>query len=202
MPHRCLFRTNRASKERSLVQTLDLSAKPQVRKGPREFGPLHAIWFVPALAIAAVLSIPVAFVASVVQKRREQSFKKQMKAAGRVMDRRDFEQVLQEGRGTVIVESHSLKGPVRWWWTGENLYDICPFPLVTWWETMPNDERYRPLAEWCRREYTSIDQGRALLVDLQSPEGGVNIDRTALHSAQTKWFEVAPPERLRRYRSS
>jgi hypothetical protein len=152
------------------------------------------------LAIAAVLSIPVAFVASTVQKKREQSFKKQMKATGRAMERRDFEQVLQEGRGTVIVESHSLKGPFRWWWTVENLYDICPFPLVTWLETMPNDECYRPLAEWCRREYTNIDQGRALLVDLQLPGGGVNIDRTVLRSAQMKWFEVAPPERLRRYR--
>lgn len=65
---------------------------------------------------------------------------------------------------------------------------------------MPNDERYRPLAEWCRQEYTNIDRARALLVDLQSPEGGVNIDRTALRSAPIKWFEVVPPERLRRYR--
>jgi hypothetical protein len=185
---------------RCLVQTLDLSANPHPRKGPREFGPVHAIWFVPALAIAAVLAIPVAFVASTVQKKREQSFKKRMKAAGRIMERRDFEQVLQEGRGTVIVESHSLKGPFRWWWTGENLYEICPFPLVSWLETMPSDEHYRPLAEWCRGEYTNIDQGRALLVDLRSPEGGVNIDRTALRSAQMKWFEVAPPERLRHYR--
>jgi hypothetical protein len=74
---------------------------------------MHAIWFVPALAIAAALSIPVAFVAGTVHKKRERSFKKQMKAAGRVMDRRDFEQVSQEDRGTVIVESHSLKGPRR-----------------------------------------------------------------------------------------
>jgi hypothetical protein len=64
-----------------LVQTLDLSAKPHARKGPREFGLVHAIWFVPALAIAAVFLIPVAFVASTVQKKRERSFKKQMKAA-------------------------------------------------------------------------------------------------------------------------
>jgi hypothetical protein len=183
-----------------LVQTLDLGAKPpHARKDPREFGPVHAIWFVPVLAIAAVLSIPVAFVASTVQKKREQSFKKQMKATGRTMERRDFEQVLQEGRGTVIVESHSHKGPFRWWWTVENLYDICPFPLVTWLETMPSDECYRPLAEWCRREYTNIDQGRALLVDLQSPGGGVNIDGIDLRSAQMKWFEVAPPERLGSY---
>jgi len=161
---------------------------------------VHAIWFVPALAIAAVLSIPVGLVVSAVQRNRERSFKKRMKAAGRVMGRRDFEQVLTEGRGTVIVESQALKGPFRWWWTGESLYDICPFPLVTWLESMRNDECYRPLAEWCRREYTNIDQGRALLVDLASPEGGVNIDRSALRSAKIKWFEVVPPERLRRYR--
>lgn len=182
------------------METLDLSAEPHARKGPREFGPVHAIWFVPALAIAAVLSIPIGLVVRAVQNKRERSFKNTMKAAHRVMDRRDFKRALQEGRGTLIVESYSLKGPVRWWWTAESIYDVCPFPLVTWFMTMPNDECYRPLSEWCRREYTNCDQGRALLVDLASPEGGVNIDRTALRSAKMKWLEVAPPEKLRRYR--
>jgi len=195
----CGFAVGVAFRRTRLMETLDLSAKPHARKGPREFGLVHAIWFVPVLAIAAALSIPVGLVVVAVQNKRERSFKKRMKAAGRLMDHRQFERMLHEGRGTVIVESHSLKGPFRWWWTGESLYDICPFPLVTWLETMPNDDCYRPLAEWCRREYTNIDQGRALLVDLASPEGGVNIDRTALRSAKIKWFEVVPPERLRHF---
>jgi hypothetical protein len=160
---------------------------------------VHAIWFVPALAIAAALSIPVGLVVVAVQRRRERSFKKRMKAAGRLMDWQDFEQVLRNGNGTVIVESYSVKGPFRWWWTEESLYEMCPFPLVTWLETMPNDECYRPLSEWCRREYTHPDQGRAFLVDSMSPKPGALIGRTALHSARMKWFEVAPPERLRRY---
>jgi hypothetical protein len=161
---------------------------------------VHAIWFVPVLAVAAALSIPVGLVVVAVQNKRERSFKKRMNAAGRLMEWRNFEQVLHEGQGTVIVEGHSLKGPFRWWWTGENLYEICPFPLVTWLETTPNDECYRPLAEWCRREYTSIDRGRALLVDFPSSAGGLNINRTALHSAKMKWFEIVPPERLRHFR--
>jgi hypothetical protein len=183
-----------------LVQTLDSSAEPQTREGPRSFGPAAAFVFVPALAIAALLSIPVGLVISALSSRRERSFKERMKAAGRVMDRGGFEQALLEGHGTLIIESHSLKGPFRWWWTAESVYDLCPFPLVTWFMSMPNDERYRPLAEWCRREYTDCDQGRALLVDLVSPEGGFNIDRTAVRSARMRWFEIAPPERLRHYR--
>jgi hypothetical protein len=183
-----------------LVQTLDLSAGPKPRKRPHEFGPVHAIWFVPALAIAAVLSIPISMVAMALQKKREQSFKDQMRAARRVIAQRDFEQVLQEGRGTVIVERYSLKGPIRWWWTSENLYDICPYPLVTWFEKMPDDECYRPLAEWCQREYTSSEQGRALLVDLASRRGEGKTDRNALCSGRLKWFEVAPTEKLRPYR--
>lgn len=178
---------------------VDLSGEPQTRKGPRELGPVHAIWFVPALAIAALLAIPVGLVLSSIEKKRERSFKKRMKAAGRVMDHRDFEQALQESRGTLIIESHSIKGPFRWWWTAESVYDLCPLPLVTWFMTIPNDECYRPLAEWCRREYTNSEQGRAFLVDLASPEPGVNIDRTALRSGKMKWLEIAPPERLRRY---
>ena len=62
-----------------MVQTLDLSAEPQTRKRPREFGPAHAIWFVPALAIAALLSIPVGLALSAIVKRRERSFKNRMK---------------------------------------------------------------------------------------------------------------------------
>lgn len=181
-----------------MVQTLDLTAEPETRIGPREFGPAHAIWFVPALALGALLSIPVGLVLSAIVKRREHSFKNGMKVAGRVMNHRDFEQALQEGRGTLIIESHSLKGPFRWWWTGESVYDLCPHPLVTWFMSMPNDERYRPLAEWCRREYTNGIDGRALLVDLASPEeqGGFNIDRTAVPSAKMKWLEIAAPARL------
>lgn len=185
-----------------MVQTLDLRADPQTRKGPREFGPVHPIWFVPALAIAALLSIPVGLLLNAAVKRRERSFKIRMKAASRVMNYRDFEQALQEGRGTLIIESHSLKGPFRWWWTAEDVYDLCPFPLVTWFMSMPNDERYRPLAEWCRREYTNSDGGRALLVDSESPDGGFNIDRTEARSAKMKWFVIAPPERRRHTRIS
>jgi hypothetical protein len=183
-----------------VVETLDLSAERQTRKRPREFGPAHAIWFVPVLAFAALLSIPVGLVLSATMKRRERSFKRRMKEAGRVMNHRDFEQMLREGSGTLIIESHSRKGPFRWWWTAESVYDLCPFPLLTWFMSMPNDERYRPLAEWCRREYTNSNDGRALLVELASPEGGFTIDRTRVESAKMKWFEIAPPEKLRYYR--
>ena len=107
-----------------MVQTLDLSAEPQTRNGPREFGPAHAIWFLPALVTAALLSIPVGLVFSAIVKRRERSFKNRMNAAGRVMNLLDFEQALQAGCGTLIIESHSLKGPFRWWWTAESVYDL------------------------------------------------------------------------------
>jgi hypothetical protein len=76
-----------------------------------------------------------------------------------------------------------------------------PFSLVTWFMSMPKDGNYRPLAEWCRRGYTNSSDGRALLVDLPSPEGGFTIDRTAVESAKMKWFEIAPPEKLRHYRN-
>jgi hypothetical protein len=151
---------------------------------------------------AALLSIPVGLVLSTIMKRRERAFKNGMKAAARVMNHRDFEQAWQEGRGTLMIESHSRKGPFRWWWTAESVYDLCPLPLVTWFMSMPNDERYRPLADWCRREYTNCSDGRALLVDLASPEGGFTIDRTAVGTAKMKWFEIAAPERLRASRGS
>ena len=91
-----------------------------------EFGPVHAIWFLPELAIAVPLSIPVGLVFSAIVKRRERSFKNEMKASNRVMNDPDFEQALQEGRGRLIIERHSLKGPVRWWWTAECVLRSVP----------------------------------------------------------------------------
>jgi hypothetical protein len=76
------------------------------------------------------------------------------------MNHRDFEQALQEGRGTLLmmIESHSRKSPFRWWWTAESVYDLCPLPLVTWLMSMPNAGRYRSGADESTR--SAVMDGR------------------------------------------
>jgi hypothetical protein len=41
------------------------------------------------------------------------------------MEWSDFVRAVVENRGTFVEERYSLKGPDRWWWTEENVYDLC-----------------------------------------------------------------------------
>lgn len=108
------------------MQTLDLRAKSSERTGPREIGMPWSLLFIPILFIAAGLSLPYSFVASRIRRRRERAFRDQMKARGRVIEWSECRRAMDEGRGTLIIERYSLKGPFRWWWTSEDLYRSMP----------------------------------------------------------------------------
>jgi len=163
-------------------------AAAQSIKRPPNFGPLGSVFFLPLLFLAAGLSIPYAVIAKRVARRREQQFIAAMQLRGRLIPWNDFVYQLDSGRGTLVVEHDGFKGPVRWWWTSDNLYDLCPYPLVDW-LTMSADVSFRQASAWCHREYTNIDGGRALLV-LASRE-----EMRAIHSGSTfddrvRWVEV------------
>jgi hypothetical protein len=176
------------------MQTLDLRAKSSERTGPREIGMPWSLLFIPILFVLAGLSLPYALVARRIQRRRERAFCGQMKARGRLVEWPECQRAMDEGRGTLIIERYSSKGPVRWWWTWENFYDVCPYaPLesLTW---IPQEESYRPFAEWCRQRYTSPDGGCALLVSTSEITAKKS---DVLESGTARWINVIPPESLR-----
>lgn len=70
---------------------------------------------------------------------------------------------MKDGHGTLIVERFSFKGPIRMWWTADNIYDLCPYPLADW-ATMVYDTDYDAVRDWCHERYTSATAS-ALLVD-------------------------------------
>ena len=150
------------------MQTLDLGAEPHDRTGPTEVGLLWSLLFIPVLLLLGALSIPYAFVGSRIQRRRERLFCSEMETRGRVIEWSEFREAVEKAHGTLIVEWHSLKGPIRWWWTPDDIYSLCPHPIVEWTVKMRDDEGSRPLAEWCRRTYTSVDEGHALRVARRS----------------------------------
>ena len=168
-------------------------------KGGLEIGSPWSLLFVPFLFIAAGLSLPYTLVARRVRRRNEETFRTRMKTLGRVMDWSDFVRALSETPGTLILERYSFKGPLRWWWTSENVYDVCPYATVDW-LTMQYDESFHPFAEWCRQRYTSLDEGRAFLVG-PAPAGESLSLWSRLQCAEKgpeRWIEVVPPERLRK----
>jgi hypothetical protein len=175
-----------------------MGARPWQQRKPIEIGLPWSLLFIPVMFIGAGLSIPYSLISRRIPRRREREFRTQLEAIGRVIEWSDFLRAVSENRGTFIEERYSFKGPVRWWWTPEDLYSACPYPTADW-LTMVKDEGFRPFAEWCRQRYTSPDRGEALLVDahavptseVRSVSNGVRSE-----SGTARWIEVAPPKSL------
>jgi hypothetical protein len=111
----------------------------------------------------------------------------------------DFVHAMNEGRGTLIREKYSLKGPDRWWWSSEDVYAESPYPAVDW-LTMLMDNPFPEFSEWCRHRYSGAEAGKALLVDPESvSESALKSFKSRLQfeSGVVRWIEVAPPKRRR-----
>jgi hypothetical protein len=129
---------------------------------PKQFGSFWSILFLPMLFFAAAVSVPVGAVAQWRSARSERRFRSEMEVVGRTLDWQQFIQQLYSVNGTLIVERFSFKGPIRWWWTGENVFELCPSPLADW-LSMSSDEKLRAGAEWCWTRFVGPN-GEAKLV--------------------------------------
>ena len=137
------------------------SVKP--RKKPIELGCWAGVLLLPLLLVGGVFSIPYTMVWRRVTFRRERRFANSMKVDGRIIDWEHFIPEINAGHGTLIVERFAFKGPIRMWWTREDVYEACPYPLVDW-LTMARETSFDAVRDWCHRKYTS-NTGNALLVD-------------------------------------
>jgi hypothetical protein len=174
-------------------QTLDIDAESLVAKRAPEIGLPWSLLFLPALFILAGLSIPLGLLTIPFYRRRERAFRNRIRKLNRLMDWSDFKQVVAEGRGTAIVERYSIHGPFRWWWTSDDVYEMCPFLVVEWLDS--DAESSRTNSEWCRKQYTSVGEGRALLID-GVPRRQVAFPESIMGQSNLKWLTVVPPENL------
>lgn len=169
------------------------------RKNSSAFkGTLLSVILVPALAVLAALSWPCLIASRWVRDRREHRFRARMRAEGRFLLWQDFRRNMRESGGTCIEQRFSPKGPVRFWWTPENVYEESPFEIIDWF-TMRKGGRFAPFISWCHQRYTSLDSGGALLVDT------AGISRREIYTLwsecrserrKARWIEVAPIEIL------
>lgn len=133
------------------------------RKAPKESSPLVGLFvFVPLLAIAALLSLPIGALVAWREKHKRRLLTDAMTAKNRVMQWPEFVQVLQEKRGTLIVEGDPRKGP-NFWWTAENVHSLSPSPCSCDLGTL-FDSSHRPFRVWCYERYVSPAIGSAFLV--------------------------------------
>ena len=86
-----------------------------------------------------------------------------MKSRGRFIAWAEFLRAMRETGGTCIEERFSPKGPVRFWWTPENVYRESPTKSLIGSRCAKAAVRSR-LFRWCRERYTNADGGSAVLV--------------------------------------
>jgi hypothetical protein len=150
-----------------------------------------------AIGVAAV-AIPLSFVPRWLQKHREVSFRLLLKSRGRLITWQEFLHSMRDSGGTCIEEKFSPKGPIRFWWTQDNVYTESPHEIIDWF-TMRKGRRGDAFVRWCRERYTSADTGAAVLVD------ATFVPRREIYalwaecrsqSGPARWVEVAPPEIL------
>jgi hypothetical protein len=155
---------------------------------------------IPVLFVGACLAIPYSFALLWVRQLRERRFRSLMKSRGRLIAWPEFLRLMRNAGGTCIEERFSPKGPVRFWWTPENIYRESPHEIIDWF-TMRKGRQHEPFVHWCRARYTSADGGSAVLVDASlAPKREIYTLWSECRSdaARARWIEVAPPEILPR----
>jgi hypothetical protein len=134
--------------------------------------PLFILLLLVGVVIAGVL-IPVDFVYRYVYHLRQQRLDKQLRsrlvATGRFLEWSEVEAKLQKGEGTLIVEHCAPKGPIREWWTADDLIAASPVPLPLSLYSQIAAEHWKPLQEYatsCVARYLDGEMGLAYLTEI------------------------------------
>jgi hypothetical protein len=164
------------------------------------YGVLLGILSIPFVFLLAGLAVPYMFVLRWLRQHREHALRSQMREQGRLIGWQEFLRLLRESGGTCIEEKFSPKGPVRFWWTAEDVGRQSPYTIIDWF-TMRKGRQHEPFIHWCRLRYTASQGGSALLVDATLvPRREIYTLWAECRSGARKarWIEVAPPEILPR----
>lgn len=174
-------------------------ASPQEQKRHDTLlGAVLGVVLIPVVFIGAVLAIPYGVFLRWTRQRRELQLRALMKSQGRWISWQDFLRAMHARGGTCIEERFSPKGPVRFWWTSENVYAESPHEIIDWF-TMRKGFRGSAFVHWCRQRYTGVDAGSAILVDAALvPKRQIYAlwSECRSESSKARWVEVAPPEIL------
>ncbi len=121
----------------------------------------------PLLLLIAILSIPGMWIAQRISNHQEKKLTASLKNVGRFVDWTDVESKLVSGEGTLIVEYYLPKGPVREWWTQDDVIGDAPKALP---ESIELDDdrwtdRHADYARSCVVRYINLDYGNAAITD-------------------------------------
>ena len=148
--------------------------EPELEEPERRwwFWPCQLLWVVltpfvfPLLLIAAIISIPVEFILQIRQRCRETGYRARLAAEGRLLPWADVDVHLRNGTGTLIVEHCSPRGPVRDWWTEDDIIGNAPVSLPSAIAELPAESDLEKLLAYsreCRDRHLDEQNGLAKL---------------------------------------
>jgi hypothetical protein len=175
------------------------SGEPQLKTKRRSsLNVLLELALIPVAVGVAAVAIPLSFIPRWLQQHREHSFRLLLKSRGRLINWQEFLRSMRDSGGTCIEEKFSAKGPVRFWWTPEDVAAESPHEIIDWF-TMRKGRRGDAFVRWCRERYTNAEKGTAMLVDtpfVPRREIYAFWAECRSESGPAHWVEVAPPEIL------
>ncbi len=178
------------------MQTEQPERKQERKRLAAWLEPILEVVMIPVLAAGACLAIPFGFLTRWTRQHREHQLRMLMKSRGRLITWQELLRAMRDEGGTCIEERFSPKGPVRFWWTPEDVHRESPYAIIDWF-TMRKGRGAEPFIRWCRERYTSADGGSAVLVDTPFvPKKDIYALWADCRSDATpgRWVEVAPPE--------
>jgi hypothetical protein len=133
------------------------------------FVPLMVPLFFVGLLCMSVVSVPVELAYRIMQWQGEKRLRPRLTGAGRFLEWPAVEAKLMAGEGTLIVEHLSPKGPIREWWSKDDLIAAAPVPLPASLRSLPVEGQVQPLQEFaavCAARYTDTNSGEAKLTEV------------------------------------
>ena len=124
------------------------------------------------MVVVAAVSIPVEIVYRFRMWRQEKKLLARLTSVGRSVPWSEIEARFRAGEGTLIVEHRSPNGPIREWWSEDDLVGEAPLPLPTSVRSLPPEgpcESVREYARFCAARYAAPDSGTAKLTALPVP---------------------------------
>ena len=120
--------------------------------------------FIPFILIGLLVSIPADLIGSFLRAKRERMLKRDLSEAGRFLQNDDLKARLESGSGTLIVVLHTPKGPVREWWTNDDIINTAPSPLPARIDDCKSHE-LKAYAKSCVEKYTINNADTAMLTN-------------------------------------
>jgi hypothetical protein len=136
------------------------------------FAPVLMPVFFLFLLVAAVVSVPLEFLYRLHVRRREKQLRPRLAALGRYLEWSEVEAKLKVGQGTLIVQHLSPKGPVREWWTEDDVIAAAPVPLPASLRQPKTQAELEPVQQYartCASWYVDVEAGTAKLTVVPVP---------------------------------